>query len=92
MQCFPSQIKQIADEKYYLAARIAKLEELYQHRSTVAGNESEVTLNVTPKSTNPVINSDLLMLFDSNGKFLKPEHVNKKMNCQLVYIPTPEST
>ena len=50
MQCLPSQIKQIADEKYYLAARIAKLEELYQHRSTVAGNESEVTSNVTPNS------------------------------------------
>ena len=90
MQCFPSQIKQIADEKYYLAARIAKLEELYQHRSTVVGNESKVTPNVTPKSTNLVLSSDL-MLFDSNGKFLKPELVNKQIKCQFVYIPTLES-
>ena len=31
------------------------------------------------------------MLFDSNGKILKPELVNKKIKCQLVYIPTLES-
>ena len=31
------------------------------------------------------------MLFDSKGKFLKPELVNKQIKCQLVYIPTLES-
>ena len=91
MQSFPSQIKQIADEKYYLAARVAKLEEMSKQHTIVDGKEKDITPNLNPKSTKLVINSDLLMLFDSNGKCLKPELVNKIIKCQLVYIPTLES-
>ena len=87
MQSFPSQIKQIADEKYYLAARIAKLEEMYKQHSIVDRKEKDITRNLNRKSTNLVINSDLV-LFDSNGKYLKPDLVNKQIKCQLVYIPT----
>ena len=78
MQTFPSQIKQIADEKYYLAA-------------IIDGKEKDITPNLNSKSINIVINSDLLMLFDSNGNFLKVELLNKKIKLQLVYIPTLES-
>ena len=69
MQSFPRQIKQIADEKYCLAGRVAKLEEMYKQHSIVDGKEKDITHNSNPKSTNLAINSDFRMLFDSNGNF-----------------------